>query len=341
MVVLNYNGRGLLDACLGSLARLTTPAEVVVADNGSSDGSLAHLREQYPQVRVIDLERNLEFARGYNAALAQVDSAWVALINNDTTLEPDWLEQLLNAAAGRPRAAILGGKLLFQAVGSGGRVLQSAGASFTDAGTGFEIGWGQPDEGQYDQARPVGAIPGAAMLVRRAVFAELGGFDGGYGAYLEDVDLCWRAWLRGYTVEYVPGAVAYHQYGASGGGRASPYRIRLMQRNRLATMVKNLEAGSLPRAVAVSAAYDGYRVLEYLARGQGQSVKALTGGTLAFWRALPEILRARAGVQAGRELNDAELRRRGLLAPALTAFREYRRLDRVRIEKAAPARRAA
>ena len=103
------------------------------------------------------------------------------------------------------------------------------GDRFTDGGTGFDIGWGQPDQGQYDQARPVGAIAGAALLARHAVFDELGGFDGTYGAYLEDVDLCWRAWLRGYTVEYVPAALAYHHYGASGGGRASEDDPRLLR----------------------------------------------------------------------------------------------------------------
>ena len=341
VVILNYNGRGLLDDCLGSLARLSVPAEVVVADNGSTDGSLAYVRQHYPWVRGIDLGSNLEFARGYNAALAQVDNPWVALLNNDATLKPDWLEQLLKAAAGRPRAAILGGKLLFrEPAGSARRVLQSAGASFTEAGTAFEIGWGQPDQGQYDEARPVGAIPGAAMLVRRAVFAELGGFDASYGAYLEDVDLCWRAWLRDYTVEYVPSALAHHHYGASGGGRASPYRIRLMQRNRLATMAKNLAAGSLPRALAVSAAYDGYRMLEYVSRGQGRAMQALAEGTWAFWRAFPDLWRQRERVQTGRLVSDAELRRRGLLVPALSAWREYRRLDRVDVDPAIPTRRA-
>jgi GT2 family glycosyltransferase len=224
----------------------------------------------------------------------------------------------------------LGGKLLFQPAVSGQPPrLQSAGASFTDAGTAFEIGWGTPDRGQYDTPRPVGAIPGAAMLIRRELFLALGGFDASYGAYLEDVDLCWRAWLGGHEVHYVPAALAHHQYGASGGGRASPYRIRLMQRNRLANMVKNLEAGSLARGLAVSVAYDAYRVLEYLRRGQWDAVRALAGGTCAFALAGRAAAARRSQIQRARVLSDQALRQRGLLVSALSAFREYRRLQQV------------
>ncbi|MCC6191165.1 MAG: glycosyltransferase family 2 protein [Anaerolineales bacterium] len=331
IVVLNFNGRHLLPDCLASLERLTAPADVVVADNGSSDNSLAYLRAEHPHVQVLDLGRNLGFANGYNQALAAVDRPWLVLLNNDAALAADWLERLLAYAGAMPQAGILGGKLLFYRPGqpeTRTHVLQSAGACFTDAGTAFEIGWGQPDHGQYDRPGEVGAIPGAAMLVRRSLFFELGGFEPDYHAYLEDVDLCWRAWLRGHEVHFVPGAVALHQYGASGGGRLSPFRIRWMQRNRLANMVKNLESGSLPGALAVSLTYDGYRVLEYLAKRRWLALRALLAGTRAFWRDLRPILARRRQIQKRRLLSDRALRSRGLLVPALEAFREYRRLGK-------------
>ena len=189
VIVLNYNGRALLADCLDSLTRLSTPARWVVADNGSSDGSLDYVSQSFPSVEALGLGRNLGFAAGYNAAIALVDCPWLVLLNNDAALQPDWVEKLLCWSADQPKAAILGGKLLFRpaAAGQPSR-LQSAGASFTDAGTAFEIGWGMENRGQFDQPRLVGAIPGAAMLVRRDVFLQLGGFDAGYGAYLEDVD---------------------------------------------------------------------------------------------------------------------------------------------------------
>jgi hypothetical protein len=329
VVILNYNGRHLLDDCLTSLEKLTLPADVVLADNGSTDGSLAYVRERYPAVRLLDLGTNLGFAAGYNRALAEVEHPWVALLNNDASVSPTWLEHLLAVAGREPRAAILGGKLLFSRRAGDEPLLQSAGACFTDAGTAFEIGWGQADRGQHDRPGWVGSIPGAAMLVKRSVFCELGGFDASYFAYLEDVDLCWRAWLAGYETHYAPEAVAFHHFGASAGGRASPLRIRWMQRNRLANMFKHLEAASLPWGIAVSLAYDAYRMLEFTARGHTAGLRALAAGSLAFVRGLRSILEQRALIQRSRRLSDRALRERGLLVPALTALREYRRLSRL------------
>lgn len=331
IVVLNFNGRGFLEDCLASLRRLTAPAELVVADNASSDGSVAYLRERHPDVRVLAFEKNWGFAQGYNRALSEVKARWVALLNNDATLEPDWLERLLDAANRRPQAAILGGKLLFSGPTTAGRIIQSAGARFTDAGSAFEIGWGEPDRGQHDRPGAVSAIPGAAQLVKLDAFRILGGFDGDYYAYLEDVDLCWRAWLAGYEVWYEPAAVAYHRFGGSWGGRASPTRIYWMQRNRLANMIKHLEPASLPHAWAVSVAYDLYRLLEYSLRGQFSAVRALAGGTTAFLRAWPQLAVQRTRLQPARQMSDRELRERGLLVPALAAFREYRRLSQVKL----------
>jgi GT2 family glycosyltransferase len=329
VVVLNYNGRHLLEPCLDSVRRQTWPATIVVADNGSTDESLAWLRAEQPDVQVVDLGRNLGFAAGYNRALEAVSQPWLVLLNNDATLAPDWIEQLRHYAAAQPKAAILGGKLLFDAAllpADSDGILQSAGASFTSAGTGFEIGWGQPDTGQYDTPGPVGAIPAAAMLVKRDVFVQLGGFEPDHHAYLEDVDLCWRAWLRGHEVHYVPQAVARHRYGASGGGRRAPFRIRWMQRNRLANMLKNLEWRSLPGALAVSLSYDAWRMLEYAARADWPALGALAAGSLLFWRDMPTILARRRQVQRSRCLGDRALREHGLMVPALKAFREYRRL---------------
>lgn len=326
VVILTYNSRAFLDDCLTSLARLTHPATVVVADNASTDGTLDHLAAHWPAVRTLALGRNWGFAEGYNRALAQVDADWFVLLNPDATLQPNWLETLLAFAERERQAAILGGKLLFSGAE---RRVQAAGACLTDAGTAFEIGWGETDHGQYDQARPTASIPGAAMLIRAAVFQALGGFDGSYFTYLEDVDLCWRAWLAGYTIWYVPQAEARHHFGGAAGGRASAFRIRWMQRNRYANMVKHLEAGTLWQGALTSAAYDLYRVLEFSARGQWAGLRALATGTLDFARALPGLLAQRRALQPARRLRDADLRARGLLVPALTAWREYRRLARL------------
>lgn len=328
IVILAYNSQRWLTTCLPSALAQTHPAQVVLADNGSSDATLADTRHTFPTVQVLDLGRNWGFAEGYNRALSQVNAEWVVLLNPDARLAPTWLEILLTAAHADPDVAVWGGKL--RLLESDGRALQSVGARFTDAGTAFELGWGQPDTGQCDTPSDTASIPGAALLIRRATFFELGGFDPAYFAYLEDVDLCWRAWLRGWRVRVEPRAVADHAFGGSVGGRASPFRIRWMQRNRLANMVKHLQTGTLFGAgLVTSLGYDAYRVLEFRAAGQWAGLRALWQGTWDFWRALPALWHTRQHLQAQRRLSDKDLMQRGLLVPALTALREYRRLARL------------
>ena len=330
VVVMNYNGRHLLGDCLASLKNLTTSVDVAVADNASTDGSVAYLRDHYPSARVIDLKKNWGFAKGYNRALAEVHNPWLVLLNNDAALAPDWFEHTLAAAARHPKAAVLGGKLVFGGIpAESGRVVQSVGARFTNAGTAFEVGWGERDRGQYDRPARTASIPGAALMIKREVFFELGGFDDDYFIYLEDVDLCWRAWLAGYEVWYEPAAVTFHRFGGFWGGRASPGRIYWMQRNRLATMFKNLELASLPGGLMVSLTYDLYRLVEYTARRRFAAVRALAAGTLAFLRGLRPILAQRRVIQRTRRLSDRDLRQMGLLVSARDAFREYRRLGKL------------
>lgn len=328
-IVLNYNGRPWLDDCLRSLQAQTTPVEVVVADNASTDDSLAHLRAHWPAVRVLAFDRNWGFAEGYNRAIAAVEAEWVIMVNNDAMLAPDWTAHLLAGAAAHPRAAVLGGKLLLHGPGVAGRILQSVGARFTDAGTAFEVGWGQPDTGQFAAPHRTASIPGAALLIRRAVFQALGGFDGDYFAYLEDVDLCWRAWLAGQEVWAIPAAEAWHRFGATSGGRASAFRIRQMQRNRYANMVKLLSPGMLVRGLVTSLGYDLYRVLEFAAHGRWANLGALGAGLWAATRALPALWRQRQVIQRARQVSDRFLEAEGLLVSAGAAFREYRRLARV------------
>lgn len=330
VVVLTYNARAFIDPCLASALAQTWPVQVVVADNGSSDGTLDHVRAGWPAVTALDLGGNHGFAGGYNRALAAVKADWFVLLNPDAVLAADWCERLLEFSADHPEAAVLGGTLFFLRDGFPTDTVQSIGSRFTDAGTAFEVGWGRPLAEQSAALlapHRTAAIPGAALLIRRRTFWELGGFDPGYFAYLEDVDLCWRAWLAGYDVWVVPSVRAWHAYGASGGGRISPFRIRCMQRNRYANMARLLAAGTLVAGVATSIGYDGYRMLEYAARREWAALRALCLGTLDAARRLPGWWRARGRVQTGRRRSDRDLRRNGLLVSAFAGYREYRRLQ--------------
>lgn len=329
VIILNYNGQHWLEACLSAVQQLTVPVEMVVADNASQDNSLAYLRERWPQVRVLAFEKNYGFAEGYNRAITAIHAEWIAMLNTDAVLSPNWLAVLLAFAEQNPRAAILGGKLLLGGSPAGQRILQAVGSRITDAGTAFEVGWGQPDTGQFTQPHITASIPAAALLMRRAKFLELGGFDAAYFAYLEDVDLCWRAWLAGDEVWCVPAAEATHHFGGTAGGRASPFRIQWMQRNRYANMLKHLAWPTFLSGLLTSGLYDAYRVLEFGLSGQWAALRALAMGTWAAVKALPQLWAARRTIQSQRQISDADLRAKGLLVSAFIAFQEYRRLAQV------------
>jgi GT2 family glycosyltransferase len=327
VVVITYNGRHHLDECLPALEAQTWAGfRTVLIDNGT-DGAAAHVRTRYPWVDVIENSENLGFAEGYNAAIAGLDEDFVALLNDDTRPEPMWLEALVQALASDENIFAVGSRILLYDDPSR---LNAAGGRITLVGAGIDIGLGQPDGAAYREGGPVGTLCGAAMLVRRRVFEELGGFDGDYFAYCEDVDLCWRGWLRGYRVEYVPASVVLHKLGGTFGGRRSALRIRLGQRNRLRTMLKNLGPLDLAVAVLVSGVYDLVRVGWWLGRGDRAFVAALLRGNGEVLQELAVLRRKRAAIQTHRVRTDRELKKRGVVMGLKDAILEYIRLERAR-----------
>ncbi len=327
VVVITCNGRHHLDECLTALQVQTWEGfRTVLIDNGT-DGASDYVRDRYPWVDVFQNDENLGFAGGYNAAMAQLDEDFVALLNDDTRPEATWLVELVSALSQDETIFAVGSRILLYDDPSR---INAAGGRITLIGAGIDIGLGQPDGEEYQRAGPVGTLCGAAMLVRRRIFGELGGFDPDYFAYCEDVDLCWRAWLHGYRVEYAPASVVLHKLGGTFGGRRSPLRIRLGQRNRLRTMLKNLGALDLVVAVAVSGLYDIVRVGWWLRRGDRQFVKALLQGNGEVLRELGELRRKRAKVQGDRVRTDRELHRRGVVMGLKDAVLEYVRLEKAR-----------
>lgn len=326
VLVLNWNGRRWLSACLDALLAQAGPRfQAVLVDNGSADGSQALVRERFPAVHVLELGANLGFGRAYNRAIAVCDAPLVVLLNNDTAVQPGWLAALVAEAEAHPEAAAIGSELAYI---DRPDVLNHAGGRVTVLGAGYDVGFGALDGPEYSNAGTVGCATGAAMLVRRAAFLEAGGFDESYFAYFEDADLCWRLWLRGYTVRYAPAARVLHAYGGSSGlGRASPFRIEHCQANRLLNMVKNLEAGTLAWALPASLAYDAMRLRDLLRSRQLAAARAYVRGTRRFLGLLSHALRQRRQVQASRVRGDAELFRLGALTGLPQAAAEWRRLS--------------
>lgn len=238
VLIVNYNGRRHLDACLGALAAQELPRhrfEVIVVDNASADGSVEHLRRHHPWARTVALSRNLGFTGGNRAALDIARGNLIALLNNDTVAHSGWLSASVRALGDDPKVGGVAAKLLLHREPG---VLNSAGLFLLRDGRGFDRGFREPDRGQYERPEEVFGACGAAMLLRRELLADVGFFDPRYFMYYEDLDLAWRARLRGWKFVYEPRAVVEHVHCATA-GEASPLFCFHVERNRVLTGLKN------------------------------------------------------------------------------------------------------
>lgn len=250
VVILNWNGRRHLERYLPSVVAHTEgDAEVVVADNGSTDDSLQWLRLNYPDVRVIRLDRNYGFAGGYNRALREVESEYVLLLNSDVEVTAGWWQPLVEVLDTESDVAAVAPKLLadmertkFEYAGAAGGFIDYLGYPFC---RGRILSNVEEDEGQYDNRRDIFWASGAAMCCRRDLFESLGGFDEDFFAHMEEIDLQWRMQLAGWRIVIEPKSVVYHL----GGGTlpASSRKIFLNHRNNLAMLFKC--ASPMQRAV--------------------------------------------------------------------------------------------
>lgn len=236
IVIPNWNGRTLLAACLRSLAGQTfTDYEIIVVDNGSTDGSVEWLKANYPSIRLIANPTNRGFAAAVNQGICASASPYVATLNNDTEATSAWLAALVQAAEDDPRTGMCASKMLFA---DRPRLINSTGICVDRAGIAWDRRGGEPDDEQ--ETRPVevfGPCAGAA-LYRRAMLDEIGLFDEDFFAYLEDVDLAWRARRAGWRCLYVPAAQVYHCHSATS-HEGSPFKSFYRGRNKIWLVVKN------------------------------------------------------------------------------------------------------
>jgi GT2 family glycosyltransferase len=300
-IVLNYDGAELLDVVIPSLQRQTYPRlSVLVVDNGSTDHSVALVRERWPDVRLVEIPQNIGVARALNRGIVESDTELVALLNNDIELEPRWLEELVAALLQHPGAASVSGKLLRFDQRD---VIDAAGDGMRWSSAAFNRGAGQPDRGQFDRAEPVFSACAGAALYRRAAFDDVGVFDEDFFAYLEDIDWSLRAQLRGYASHYIPTAVAYHKRGATTSGARNRYRV-MQRRNQVWLVVKSYPAGVLLRHAPGIALLQLGLMIQDLREGAFRSY--LRG----WWRALagmPRMLGKRRDIQRGRRAGAARL----------------------------------
>lgn len=304
-VVLNFNGRALLEGLLPSLAaQRLTDMRVVVVDNGSGDDSVAWLASDWPEIEVVRLAQNIGVTRALNVCLDAADGEFVALLNNDLELDARCLSELVEALQAHPQAASAGGKLLdFHQR----QVIDGAGDVFTWRGTGHRRGHGETDRGQYEQPRAIFGACGGAAVYRRSALQEVGPFDEDFYAFFEDVDWSLRAQLAGYQCRYVPSAIAYHMGSATIGRGLSDFTRYQLWRNGIWLVVKGLPARVLIRHA------------HQLAFGQALNLAvAARDRKLGIWwrssrdalRAMPATWRKRRLVQGSRRVSTRELEAR-------------------------------
>jgi GT2 family glycosyltransferase len=293
VVVVNWNGADFLERCLGSLAAQTLPpADVVVVDNASQDGSPDLVARLFPQFTLWRLSENVGFAAGVNRGVAATDSPLVALLNSDARAEDTWLENLSRAHAASPRFSMFASRVFLE--GSGG-LLDTAGDGYTVAGFSFKRGWREPCSEPFLRQSEVFSPSGCAALYTRDLWGRTGGFDEGYFAFGEDVDLGFRARLLGHRCLYVPDAVVHHLYRASA-RRIPSLAIRHASRNEIATLVKDMPGRAIWRCLPHLLAYQLVAVASHLARGCGGP---FLSGRIAALRSLPSLLAQRREIQSG------------------------------------------
>ena len=301
VIIVNYNGRHFLQDCLPSLGAQTfRDFETFVVDNGSTDDSVQFVRVNFPWVRVIALEQNLGFSGGNNFAIKKTTGEFIALLNNDTVVEPSWLEELMQAMRARPDAGICASRILYIAQPG---ILYAAGDSYTAYGSAFRRGDKEPIAGRFEQAGEVFSACACAALYRRSMLEEVGLFDEDFFSNCEDVDIGFRARLAGYVCLYWPQAIVYHHgSGTTGIGNA---RVEfLTSRNFEYVFFKNVPLPLLLRYLPFHVLHAVWTLLKRSRAGLG--VPYLKG-KIAFLANLRSTLRKRAVVQKMRRMPAGQL----------------------------------
>jgi GT2 family glycosyltransferase len=298
VVILNWNGRALMERFLPSVLANSPAgrAEVVVADNGSTDGSVAMLRSDFPAVRLITLDRNYGFAEGYNRALEQVESPYTVLLNSDVEVTPGWLDAPLALLESDASVACVQPKILaernreyFEYAGAAGGYLDKYGYPFCRGRILRRI---EKDRGQYDSPADILWASGACMFVRTGVYKKEGGLDALFFAHQEEIDLCWRLRCRGYRVVCMPQSVVYHVGGATL-HTESPRKTFLNFRNNLLMLYKNLPEKDLKPVMRIRSGLDYLAAARFLLTGHWANAKAVYGARRDFSRLKPSYLAVR------------------------------------------------
>ena len=334
VIILNWNGAEMLRRFLPSVVECSPEAEVVVADNGSTDSSLEVLREEFPEVKVMAFDENYGFAEGYNKALAQTETEYTVLLNSDVEVTPGWLVPLLSFMEAHPEAAACQPKILncnhrdyFEYAGACGGFIDSLGYPYCRGRVMSDV---ERDEGQYD-GEPVKIFwaTGAAMLVRTAIYNKVGGLDSRFFAHQEEIDFCWRLRSRGYEIWCVTDSRGCRLGGATL-DKSNPRKTFLNFRNNLLMLYKNLPSHRRVGVMAVRYFLDYLAAFQMLLSGKRKDALAVVRARFEYSHICHEFdAKRRENLEAATVEDFAEMRPVSLLwAYYVRRRRKYSDLQR-------------
>lgn len=295
IVILNWNGETLLEQFLPSVVNYSKEAVVYVADNASTDNSIAYIKTNFPEVKIIKNPTNGGYAQGYNDALPFVEEDIFCLLNSDIQVTPNWLNPVLLEYKNNPETAIIQPKILdyknkslFEYAGAAGGFIDKYGYPYCRGRIFDTI---EKDIQQYNQKSTIFWASGACFFIKKSVFNTLNGFDQSFFAHMEEIDLCWRAFNLGYKTKYIGTSTVYHVGGATLNA-TNPKKTYLNFRNSLFTLVKNAK-GNIFILVFTRLVLDGVAAARFLFQFKTKHVLAILKAHFSFYKNLNRLVKQR------------------------------------------------
>lgn len=294
VVILNWNGKKYLEQFIPVLIKNSKSDNVwlYVADNGSEDDSVIFLQNNFPEIKIIRLEKNYGFAAGYNLALRKINAEYYVILNSDVEVSHDWIFPIIQKmdnnkqiAAAMPKIKSFYNKDYFEYAGAAGGFIDKLGYPFCQ---GRILDTVEKDQGQYNTEREIFWASGACMFVRSDIFHKHGGFDSDFFAHMEEIDLSWRMKNTGYKIMYYPDVKVYHV----GGGALpnnSPFKLYLNFRNNLFMLYKNLPKEKLFKTIFIRMILDGVAASVYLLKFSLSSFWAVFRAHISFYKSIQSL----------------------------------------------------
>jgi GT2 family glycosyltransferase len=306
VVILNWNGVTLLEQFLPSILQFSSQATIYVADNASTDNSIAFVMANFPTVKIVKNDNNYGFAKGYNEALKHIDAEIYALVNSDIEVTENWLLPIISTFEKEQQTAIIQPKILdfknknyFEYAGAAGGFIDKYGYPYC-RGRIFDTL--EKDKGQYDDDCSIFWASGACFFIRSSAYKELKGFDDDFFAHQEEIDLCWRAFNKGYKIKYNYKSVVYHVGGATL-QQGNPKKTFLNFRNSLLMLTKNLPKEKLYYVLLFRMLLDGIAAIQFIFKGNFSHFHAILKAHGSFYSLFSNTYKKRGTSQLKKYYN--------------------------------------